>query len=180
MLIVWREFETVHHQSTGSIRLCYVNQVSSYFNLIQSPPSCTCNPPFSHLLSLSLLFSQRENYTVSSGTKCFWQPGLTNSSNHCLLLRHDQTFTALHLISEADIKWPSTFCFKLWNNKCLLAENKNHIMQFSNSTQGLFTTVDHRCIIKALMNNHAFKSATFSFRTENKSSDCSYHGQGLN
>lgn len=38
MLIVWRKFETVHHQSTGSIRLCYLNQVSPHFNLIQPPP----------------------------------------------------------------------------------------------------------------------------------------------
>lgn len=51
---------------------------------------------------------------------------------------------------------------------------------FSHSTQGLFTTVEQPCIIKALMNNsdHAFSHTTHSLGRENKSSQCSYQGQG--
>lgn len=54
MLIARRKFETVHHQSTGSIRLCYLNQVSSHFNLIQSPPPPDPSLPLSLALSLVL------------------------------------------------------------------------------------------------------------------------------
>ncbi len=113
MLIVWRKSEAVHHQSAGSIRFCYLNQVSSHFNLIHPPlppTSRSPSPPLPHLLSL--LFSEKENYTASRCAKWFWQPRLTHSSNHCLFHLRDQTFTTLHLISKADIK--HSFIMLVW------------------------------------------------------------------